>query len=98
MNFLPQKLAYIKNNVYLCIEQFKTSKVMSYYIAIKNKKTGAYLYHKGGNILFRTPTMDVWKAKIYKTLRGAKQGLRSVEKRIGGPLMAEIVEFKLTTI
>lgn len=23
MNFLPQKLAYIKNNVYLCIEQFK---------------------------------------------------------------------------
>lgn len=97
MNFLLQKLAYIKNNVYLCIEQFKTSKVMSYCIAIKNVKTGAYLYHKGGNILFlfRAPTKDIWRAKVYKTLRGAKQGLRSVEKRIGDPLMAEIVDFRL---
>ena len=98
MNFLPPKLAYTKNSSYLCIEQFKTSKVMSYCIAIKNVKTGAYLYHKGGNILFRVPTKDIWKAKVYKTLRGAKQGLRSVEKRIGDPLMVEIVEFKLTTI
>ena len=68
---------------------------MGYCIAIKNVKTGNYLYHKGGNILFRTPTKDVWRAKVYKTLRGAKQGLKSVEKRIGGPLIAEIVDFRL---
>ena len=29
MNFLPQKLAYIKNNVYLCIEQFKQITTMA---------------------------------------------------------------------
>lgn len=61
-----------------------------YEIVIEDKKNNLKMYHIGGDILSNTPTTHRGKSKVYYSLKGAKSGLRSVNKRLGDNMKAYI--------
>lgn len=61
-----------------------------YSIIIEDKETKLKLYHCGKG---KTPTKHFGLSKTYYSLAGAKQGLKSVKRKIGGNLKAYIEVF-----
>lgn len=63
----------------------------------KTKKDKLY-YHKGGNILFNTPTLNRSEARVYYSYGGARNALKKVQEHIGKNLKARIQVFHANII
>ena len=59
-----------------------TSNEKFYHIVIEVLRNGDKVYHRGGNIIFNTPTSERAKAKVYYSLSGAKKALKNVQDHI----------------